>query len=121
MSPSLLSSKRNVGGCSPSRSSSSLDEKDSKVLEAMPREHNEDSIIIESFLSMIKSRYHISSEDLHVPKRPSKKTKVLVSKAPSSAVPTFPIVATPCKETPIPTVPEKEAAPRGEGSPSSSL
>ncbi|RRT85952.1 hypothetical protein B296_00004127 [Ensete ventricosum] len=51
--------------------------------------------------------------------RPSKKTKVLVSKAPSSAVPTFPAVATPCKETPIPTVPEKEAAPRGEGSPSS--
>ncbi|RWW62227.1 hypothetical protein BHE74_00030656 [Ensete ventricosum] len=44
-----------------------MDANASKALEAMLREHNENSIIFESFLSHIKSRYHISIEyNLHV-------------------------------------------------------
>ncbi|RRT80476.1 hypothetical protein B296_00023684 [Ensete ventricosum] len=68
MSSSSLRNERNVGGCSPSGSSSSLDEKGSKALEAILIEHDEDSIITESFMLMIRSRYYISLEyDLHVP------------------------------------------------------
>ncbi|RZR79783.1 hypothetical protein BHM03_00005611 [Ensete ventricosum] len=67
MSPSSSSSERNLGGCSPCGFSSSLDEKASKDLEAMLQEHDEDSIIIESFLPKIRSMYHIFAEyDLHV-------------------------------------------------------
>ncbi|RRT81430.1 hypothetical protein B296_00004562 [Ensete ventricosum] len=35
------------------------------------------------------------------PKRPSKKTKVLVSKAPSNVASPLATVITPCKETPV--------------------
>ncbi|RRT84165.1 hypothetical protein B296_00004036 [Ensete ventricosum] len=86
-----------------------MDEKASKALEAMLRAHDEDSVITESFLPHIKTRYHISGEyDLYKPQGneacihgigptpqalsatnqpcfevtdpPAKKTKVLVSK-----------------------------------------
>ncbi|RWW04758.1 hypothetical protein GW17_00032002 [Ensete ventricosum] len=61
------SSEWNAGRCAPSGSSSSLDEKASNALEAMLREHVKDLIITESFLSMIRSRYHISPEyDLRI-------------------------------------------------------
>ncbi|RWW26888.1 hypothetical protein GW17_00008702 [Ensete ventricosum] len=44
-----------------------MDANASKALEAMLREYNENSVIFESFLSHIKSRYYISIEyDLHV-------------------------------------------------------
>ncbi|RWW70344.1 hypothetical protein BHE74_00021975 [Ensete ventricosum] len=50
MSPSSSSNERNLEGCSPSGSSSSMDEKASKALEVMLSEHDEDSVISESFL-----------------------------------------------------------------------
>ncbi|RWV86629.1 hypothetical protein GW17_00051467 [Ensete ventricosum] len=55
--------------CSSSRSLSSMDDKASTALEAMLREHDDDSVITESFLPKIRSRYHISAEyDMYVPK-----------------------------------------------------
>ncbi|RWW50596.1 hypothetical protein BHE74_00043137 [Ensete ventricosum] len=65
---SSFSSERNAGECPLFGSSSSLNEKASIALEAMLREYDEDSVITESFLPMIRSRYHISTKyDLHVP------------------------------------------------------
>ncbi|RWW12852.1 hypothetical protein BHE74_00001685 [Ensete ventricosum] len=86
---------------SSSGSSSSMDEKTSKALTAMLQDHDEDSIIFESFLP------HIRSSITHEADPPSKKMKVLISKeAPGKDAPPM---ATPMKMTP----PE---APRGEGS-----
>ncbi|RWW84680.1 hypothetical protein BHE74_00006701 [Ensete ventricosum] len=104
--------------CSPSRSSSSLDEKASAALKAMFREHDEDSVIIESFLPMIRSRYNISAEyDLHIREVGQQpfdlfpigfglsidafevglrllKTKMLVSKPPTNTTPVVLAMAT---------------------------
>ncbi|RWW69627.1 hypothetical protein BHE74_00022769 [Ensete ventricosum] len=45
-----------------------MDEKASKALEAMLLEHDKDSVITESFMPHIRTRYFISDEyDLHVP------------------------------------------------------
>ncbi|RZR71918.1 hypothetical protein BHM03_00008729 [Ensete ventricosum] len=63
----VSSSERDLGGCYPSGSSSLMDDKASKALEAILREHDEDSVITESFLPYIRTRYHISDEyALHV-------------------------------------------------------
>ncbi|RWW81128.1 hypothetical protein BHE74_00010501 [Ensete ventricosum] len=98
---SSFSSERNAGECYSSKSLSSLDKKTSGALEAMLKEHDEDSVIINT----------IKEPDQH-----SKKTKVLVSKLPSNVAPVVPTTITPHKETPSPVVPEKEATSRGEGS-----
>ncbi|RRT49486.1 hypothetical protein B296_00022275 [Ensete ventricosum] len=64
---SSSSSEQNTGECSPDGSSSSLDEKAIIALEVMLREHDKDSVITQSFLPNVRSRYHISTEyDLHV-------------------------------------------------------
>ncbi|RZR88951.1 hypothetical protein BHM03_00016608 [Ensete ventricosum] len=47
--------KRNFGDCSPFGSSSSIDEMSSKTLEVMLREHDEDSIITESYFPKIRA------------------------------------------------------------------
>ncbi|RRT77365.1 hypothetical protein B296_00009538 [Ensete ventricosum] len=68
MSSSSSNEERNFGDCSLSESSFSLDEKSSKVLEAILREHDEDSIITESSLSKIWAIYCIPGDfDIHVP------------------------------------------------------
>ncbi|RZR81691.1 hypothetical protein BHM03_00007974 [Ensete ventricosum] len=68
MSSSSSNEERNFGDCSFSESSFSLDEKSSKVLEAILREHDEDSIITESSLSKIWAIYCIPGDfDIHVP------------------------------------------------------
>ncbi|RWW28982.1 hypothetical protein GW17_00006527 [Ensete ventricosum] len=105
---SSFSSERNAGECYSSKSLSSLDKKTSGALEAMLKEHDEDSVIIKYFLPIIST---IKEPDQH-----SKKTKVLVSKLPSNVAPVVPTTITPHKETPSPVVPEKEATSRGEGS-----
>ncbi|RRT42781.1 hypothetical protein B296_00031714 [Ensete ventricosum] len=59
--------ERNFRDCSPSKSSSSIDDRSSKALEAMLREHDEDSIIIESSLPKIRATYRILGDlDLHI-------------------------------------------------------
>ncbi|RRT80252.1 hypothetical protein B296_00022171 [Ensete ventricosum] len=62
MSPSSSNADRNMGGCSPSGSSSSMDEKASKVIESMLREHDENSMITKLFLPHVRARFHISGE-----------------------------------------------------------
>ncbi|RWW12102.1 hypothetical protein GW17_00024244 [Ensete ventricosum] len=68
MFPLSFSEERNFRDCSPSRSSSSMDERSSKALEAMLREHDNDSIITESSLPKIRAIYRIPDDfDLYVP------------------------------------------------------
>ncbi|RWW70661.1 hypothetical protein BHE74_00021648 [Ensete ventricosum] len=56
----------NFGGYSPSESCSSMDEKSSKVLEAMLKVHDEDSVVTQSPLSKIRATYRIPDNvDLH--------------------------------------------------------
>ncbi|RZR92260.1 hypothetical protein BHM03_00020505 [Ensete ventricosum] len=56
----------NFGGYSPSESWSSMDEKSSKVLEAMLKEHDEDSVVTQSPLPKIRATYRIPDNvDLH--------------------------------------------------------
>ncbi|RWW14405.1 hypothetical protein GW17_00021824 [Ensete ventricosum] len=56
----------NFGGYSPSESWSSMDEKSSKVLEAMLKVHDEDSVVTQSPLSKIRATYRIPDNvDLH--------------------------------------------------------
>ncbi|RRT70136.1 hypothetical protein B296_00013424 [Ensete ventricosum] len=60
------SEERNFEDYSPFRSSSSMDERSSKAMKAMLREHDEDSIITESSLPKIRATYHIfNNNDLH--------------------------------------------------------
>ncbi|RZR94270.1 hypothetical protein BHM03_00022938 [Ensete ventricosum] len=68
MFPLSFSEERNFRDCSPSRSSSSMDERSSKALEAMLREHDNDSIITETSLPKIRAIYRIPDDfDLYVP------------------------------------------------------
>ncbi|RRT66315.1 hypothetical protein B296_00024256 [Ensete ventricosum] len=56
----------NFGGYSPSELWSSMDEKSSKVLEAMLKEHDEDSVVTRSPLPKIRATYRIPDNvDLH--------------------------------------------------------
>ncbi|RWW70209.1 hypothetical protein BHE74_00022120 [Ensete ventricosum] len=57
LSSSSSNEKRNFGDCSPSESSSSMDERSSKALEAILREHDEDSVITISSLPKIRATY----------------------------------------------------------------
>ncbi|RWV84215.1 hypothetical protein GW17_00054086 [Ensete ventricosum] len=59
--------ERNFRDCSPSKSSSLMDDRSSKALEAMLREHDKDSVIIESSLPKIRATYRIPDDfDLHI-------------------------------------------------------
>ncbi|RRT60828.1 hypothetical protein B296_00021707 [Ensete ventricosum] len=54
-SSSSSNEERNFGNCSPFESSSSMDERSSKTLEALLREHDEDSTITEFSLPKIRA------------------------------------------------------------------
>ncbi|RZS08180.1 hypothetical protein BHM03_00039122 [Ensete ventricosum] len=111
-----------VKGCS-ERSSSSFVKKASTGLKAVLKEHDEDSLITESFLLMIRQAPRHKPSPSHIApvvqasstdenERPSKKTKVLVSKAPSNTNPSLPAMIAPRKETPTAAAPRKVAPPK---------
>ncbi|RZR89761.1 hypothetical protein BHM03_00017539 [Ensete ventricosum] len=62
MSSSSSNEERNFGDCSPFESSSSMDERSSMTLEALLREHDEDSTITEFSLPKIRATFCIPGD-----------------------------------------------------------